>query len=221
MVVIDEDNLTDLTANFDDWIIGLKESFGNIMHKSINDIFNMQGPPTQNSSDLEARSTNPQWPPLSPITIQLKGSSSIMMDTRKLINYCKWQIEDSYYDNMKGVVKFGWFEDSGGYGKGNNVVPTPYIAAIHEFGLTGTKVQTDFGHVMGGEPIGRTPEARRNVRWWFRNNLGMNVTGRIIIPERSMLRKTADMIVPQMEDIGDASFLMFVKKIKNVALGLN
>ena len=212
-MLIDENDLGEFIDGFDTMVDGIKQSVGNTMkYLIVNEVFNKQGQQTTNTSDLEARGVNPQWEPLSPITVQLKGSSAILMDTRQLINFVKWQIEDSEFDGLPNVVNFGWFEDSG---------DRAYIAAIHEFGLTGTTVRTFDGHIMGGAPIGRTNEARAKVKWWFRKNLNLHVTGRIVIPERSMLRKTADLLVPIVEDIGLASVYNFLKKIKENNVTLN
>jgi hypothetical protein len=212
-MLIDEDDLGEFINGFDNMIDGIKQSIGNTMkYLTVNEVFNKQGPSTINTSDLESRGQTPQWEPLSAITVQLKGSSAILMDTRQMINFVKWQIEDSEFDGLPDVVKFGWFEDSG---------DRAYIAAIHEFGLTGITQRTFDGHVMGGAPIGRTDEAKAKVRWWFRENVGINVTGRIIIPERPMLRKTADLIVPLLEDIGLAGVYKFLRKIKENNVTLN
>lgn len=205
-MIIDENYLGKFINLFDDFVEGMKEGYGNSMKEEIAKVFNTQGLPTQNTNPLETRGINPQWEKLSPITVQLKSSSAILMDTRQMINFVKWQIEDSRFDSFPDILKFGWFEDSG---------DRAYIAAIHEYGLTGQTFVSDDYHIMGGAPIGRTKEARAKVRWWFKNNLKMNVSGRVIIPERSMLRKTADLIVPQMEELAWVSFLEFFKEIKS------
>lgn len=181
--VIDEDDLGEMIDNWDSMIEGIKLGYGNVMKNIITAIFEQQGPMTINTNPLDPRLVNLEWDELAQSTIDKKGSSTILIDTRKMLNFVKFQIEDSDWDDLSQVLKFGWFEDSG---------DRAYIAAIHEFGLTGTYYQTDDGNTMGAQPI----------------------RGRIVIPERSMLRKLADMIVPQMEKLGWSGILHFIREIK-------
>jgi len=202
--VQDLDLLQPLIDGLDNWVLAFKKGMGAYIEKTIQDIFVRQGPPTDDTDPLNPRGLNPQWKPLSWITVQLKGSSAILLDTRQMANFVRWEIEDSEWDDQQQIVKIGWFEDAG---------DRVFIAAIHEFGLTGTTFKTPDGQIMGGEPIGRTATARAGVRSWFYKTLGLKVTGRVIIPERSMLRKAADIIVPDLEDMAWASFLSFLRGI--------
>jgi len=206
MKMQDEDHLQTLINDFDIWVNTFKEVMGNYLEKVIKqDVFAAQGPATTDTDPLNPRGINPRWKELSPITIQLKGSSAILFDTRQMVNYVKWRIEDSDFDDISNLLKIGWFEDSGN---------RAYIAAIHEFGLTGSYFRTpNAGVIMGGEPIGRTEAARKGIRGWFWNRLGLRVTGRVVIPERSMLRKAADMVVPHLDDMAWASLLRFIREL--------
>jgi len=203
-MVQDTDLLQPMIDHFDSWIEGFKKGMGAYIEQVVKDLFAKQGPATNDSDPLNPRGVNPAWAPLSWITIQLKGSSAILIDTRQLANYVTWRIEDSEWDKLSGVVKVGWFEESG---------DRAYIAAIHEYGLTGTLFRAPDGSIMGGEPIGRTDSARNSIRGWFYKNLGLKVTGRIVIPERSMLRKAADLIVPDLDDMIWASFIRYLRGI--------
>ena len=133
-----------------------------------------------------------------------------------MVNFIRWQIEDSDWDGMKQVVKVGFFEELG---------KKVWIAAVHEFGLTGQRFNTPEGRIMGGDPIGRTPQARAKIRWWYntktrvriggkvvRSGLNMKVSGIVIIPERSMLRKAVDFLVPDVERIVDDVLLQFLRE---------
>jgi hypothetical protein len=187
MPVFDSDLLSPLIDALPDTIFSFKEQVGNIMKGELfESVFAEQGPQTRNTDPLNPGGVNPQWPPLSPVTIMLKGSSGILMDLGLMRASARWEISDSEIDGKESVVKFGWHEEAG---------DRVWIAAIHEFGLTGTLFNTPQGITMGGEPIGRTAEARAKIRWWYRRHLGMSVSGVIKIPRRSMLGKTADLLV--------------------------
>lgn len=205
MMVKDTDYLTELVEDFDDFVDSFKNSMGAELEAIIkDDIFMSGGKATQDTDPLNPRGVNPKWADLSWITVQLKGSSGILIDTQQLRNFVRWQIEDSEWDDLKGVVKVGWFEEAG---------DRVWIAAIHEFGLTGVTFRTPDGQIMGGIPIGRDAQSRANIRAWFYAKLGLRVTGRIIIPERSMLRKAADIIDPNLDQYADAIFLKWLEKI--------
>jgi len=202
-IVKDYDILQNLISDFDIFTKTFKESMGEEFIALIKeDIIYSGGPTTQDTDPMNPRGINPQWPPLSNLTIQLKGSSAIMIDTQQLINTIRWQIEDSEWDNQSNILKVGWFEDSGN---------RAYVAAIHEFGLTGSVFRTPDGNVMGGAPVGRTPQARANIRHFFKKRLGITVSGRIIIPERSMLRKAVDLVVPKLADYADTILLKILR----------
>lgn len=191
--------------NWDEFIISMKLVYANELEALVKDNFNNQGQAVVNTDRLDPRGLNPRWKELSHITKTLKGSSQILQDTSQLKNFVRWQIEDSDWDDLRQVVKVGFFEELG---------EKVWIAAVHEFGLTGQRFLTPEGEIMGGDPIGRTPQARAKIKWWYntktkvmiggkvtRSGLNMRVKGVIIIPERSMLRKAVDFLVPDIEDI--------------------
>lgn len=200
-MVIDEDNLQPVIDSWEIMNDAYKEAVGNEAVATIkDDIFNGQGQATVNTDPLNSGGMNEKWQELSDITKMLKKSSSILINTGQLRNTIRFQIEDSSFDDKTKLIKIGWFEDSGGAGSegGKNMLTIPHLAAIHEFGLTGKLFLTPEGITMGGEPIGRTFIARRNIRNWYWEKLGLRVSGVVIIPERSMLRKGADMLLPKI-----------------------
>ena len=209
---IEADLLTSIINDFDVWIKAFKNGMGAYIENVIKvDVIGAQGPPTNDTDPLNPRGTNPQWKQLTQLTKDLKGSSEILLDTRQMINFVKWIIEDSDWDDATDLVKIGWFEDSGN---------RAYIAAIHEYGLTGVTFLTPDGQRMGGMPIGRTADARRKIQWWYEKTgkelygQPMKVTGVVVIPERSMLRKAADMIEPHLADMALASFIKWLRNIQ-------
>jgi hypothetical protein len=189
--VRDTDLLEDFLFDYDDLIREFLTKIGHIFHHTLNEIFNHDGPFVAGTDPLNTGDT-PIWQELSDITIQLKGSSKILEDTRQMINSVQWEISSSEIDGNQNTIKFGWLDNSGN---------RAYIAAIHEYGLTGTTYTAEDGSIMGGQAIGRTEEARKKIQAWYRGVLDMKVSGVIVIPERSMLRKTADVVVPIMEEL--------------------
>jgi hypothetical protein len=210
--------LTILTINWEDIIREFKVRMAVLLEKRLKELFDTNGEATINTDILNPGAVNPKWKELSPITIQLKGSSAILRDERQLINTIKYILEDMDVSDYRvgrltEVVKLGWFEDSGGYNDGKRFLSTPHLAAIHEFGLTGTVFKTPDGVIMGGDPVGRTAQARANVRKWFFKELGLKVSGRVVIPERSMLRKTADMIALKLDTLFDTFLNAYLQNI--------
>jgi len=212
----DIDLLGPLINDMDNFEDSLKNTYGIRAEELIKeDIFNGQGPETDNTDPLNPRSKNPQWQDLSNITVYLKGSSTILIDTGQLRNTVEWRIEDSDWDGEEQLVKIGWFESSGGYGRGSKVYPTAYIAAIHEFGVTGDYYVTVDGSVMGAEPISADPVKMERVRKYLAyKGIYLNKKSKITIPERSMIRKAADMLIPEMEDLAEAVLLTILQKIQ-------
>lgn len=209
---IEKDRLTFMIDHFDKWMKGFRNGMGAYIENVIKvDVIGAQGQPTNDTDPLNPRGVNPKWAKLTQLTIDLKGSSEILLDTRQMINFVKWIIEDSDWDDATDLVKVGWFEDSGN---------RAYIAAIHEYGLTGVTFRTPAGQIMGGMPIGRTPDARRKIQWWYEETgkrlygQPMKVSGVVVIPERSMLRKAADMIEPHLADMALASFIKWLRNIQ-------
>jgi hypothetical protein len=213
-MVRDLDLLQVWIDNWDQFIMSMKVIFANELESLVKDNFNNQGQAVRDTDPLNPRGINPKWKELSQITKTLKGSDTILEDTRQLVNNVRWQIEDSEWDDMRQVVKVGFFEELG---------EKVWIAAVHEFGLTGQRFRTPEGEIMGGDPIGRTPQARAKVRWWYntktktmiggkvtQSGLNMKVSGVVIIPERSMLRKAADFLVPKMEEIAETTLNDFL-----------
>lgn len=200
-MVVDDDQLQLIIDSWDITNEAFRKGVGDESVALIkDDIFNGQGQATVNTDPLNPGGMNEKWQDLSPITQMLKKSSSILINTGQLRNTVKYQIEDSSFDDKTNMVKVGWFEDAGGAGSegGKNELPIAHIAAIHEFGLTGKLFLTPEGVTMGGDPIGRTSIARRNVRNWYWKKLGLRVSGVVVIPERSMLRKCADLLLPKL-----------------------
>jgi hypothetical protein len=197
-----------------DWnniIRDFKVRMGTLLLKRIKELFNTNGEATINTDPLNPGGINPKWKELSPVTIKLKGSSSILRDENQLLNTIKYIIEDMdsadpIVGTLKEVVKLGWFEDSGGYNDGTRYLSTPHLAAIHEYGLTGKLWNTPDGKVMGGLPVGRTTEARQKIRDWFYRELGYKVSGVVVIPERSMLRKTGDLVALKLDELFNTFF---------------
>lgn len=212
--------LQTLELDWENIIRDFKVRIGTILLKHIKELFNTNGDATENTDPLNPGGVNPKWKPLSPLTIQLKGSSSILRDENQLLNTIKYIIEDMDVSDpvvgqLKEVVKLGWFEDSGGYNDGKRYLSTPHLAAIHEFGLTGKVFKTPDGQNMGGLPVGRTAEARSKIRNWFYKELGLKVSGVVIIPERSMLRKTADLVALKLDTLFDTFFNAYLQNIIN------
>jgi len=212
--------LQSLELDWEDIIRDFKVRMGTLLLKRIKELFNIDGEATENTDPLNPGGVNPKWKPLSPITIQLKGSSSILRKENQLLNTIKYIIEDMDVSDpmvgqLKEVVKLGWFEDSGGYNDGKRYLSTPHLAAIHEFGLTGKVFNTPDGKIMGGLPVGRTAEAREKIRKWFYKELGYKVSGVVVIPERSMLRKTADLIALKLDQLFDIFFNVYLQNIIN------
>ena len=103
-MVQDTDLLGPMILQFDNWVDGFKKGMGAYIERVVKDIFNKQGPATEDTDPLNPRGINPQWKPLSWITIQLKGSSAILIDTRQLANFVRWDIEDSEWDDIKRLA---------------------------------------------------------------------------------------------------------------------
>ena len=118
--------LGDFVEFLPDLIHSFKEQAGNILREILlPEIFAQQGPATISRDPIDP-GPNPQWEPLSDITVRLKGSSGILVDTGDMRAFANWRIEESEAGGGEDSLKFGWFEDSG---------DRAYIAAIHEFGL--------------------------------------------------------------------------------------
>lgn len=193
-----------IVADFDRLTEEFKRDMGAKLEDNVKKVIDRNGPSTITIEPDELRHLNPRWKPLSNITKMLKGSSKPMIDTGMLRNFVRWIIEDSEVDGLEGVLKIGWFEEAGS---------RVWIALVHEFGLTGTTFKLPDGSYAGGPPIGRTPIARAKIRAWYRDRLGLKVSGIVIIPERSMLRKAADMVARDLDEYFLATFKSYIINI--------
>jgi len=209
--VFDFDILDEFVDEFEDMVHAFKESAGNVTrHLFLDRVMAAQGPPTISNDPIDS-GLNPAWPPLSDITVRLKGSTGMLVDTGDMRSFAEWRIEDSDVGGAPNSLKFGWFENAG---------DRAWIAAIHEFGLTGQVFPTESGEQMGGDPVGRTVTARARVRAWLLANAGVSTSGRVTIPRRSMLGKTTDLLEEVLEDLMDTAILAQLEQIQSLEIEL-